>query len=334
LVLGAAILWLRLHQVHLPPEVPVSLAGREELIAIGAQAVAVWVLLAGAIGILAAWIVTGDPRRRGFDYYEAALALAVTVAMLLALRNEHWMILLPSGAALITVLGALLYWPSLEAVTTVVVPVAVGLALALSLHALSHGSGIATAAGAAVVFGSMLLLTPPLQRWRARQEINQGAAEGIEARCGDPPERGVQSLLEALKSGPQRQRSRALIWVERITAAAVALIALGAIAVASQIDRDEDFHQALVALTNGNCIEGTYVARGHDQVVIAQPRDTGAWERSRITTIPTKEVLEVQVYGKSGEGVSLRADEKCLRSPDDLVAPTPRPGPAGGIAVP
>jgi len=335
-VLGAAILWLRLHQAELPPEIPVSLAGREELIAIGAQAVAVWVLLAGAIGVLAAWIVTGDPRRRGFDYYEAGLALAVTVAMLLALRNQHWMIGLPIAAALITALGALVFWPSLEAVLTVVVPVAVGLGLAVSLHSLSRGSGIASAAGAAVVFGSMLLLTPPLQRWRARQESNQESIAWLEAKrsVGHASAEQVEPLTAALESSLKRDRSLALLWVERIAIGSVALIALGVIAVASQIDRDENFHKALVSLANGNCIEGTYIARGTEQVMIAQPEESGRDSGIRVTAIPAKEILEVQVYGEAGEGVALHSDEKCARSKDDLSAPPPQPARTGGLGAP
>ena len=333
LVLGAAILWLRLVQVELPPDITMALAAREELIAIGAQAVAVWLLLAGAVGVLAAWIVTGDPKRRGFDYYEAGLALAVTVSILLALRNQPWMMGLALGATAITLVGALLFWPSVEAVSTVVVPVAVGLGLAIALHQISHGNNIATAAGAAFVFGSMLLLTPPLQRWRALQEANQEAIGRLEAKRekNQVTQRQVGPLVAALESGKQ-QRSATLVWVERIAAISIALVVLGVIAVASQVDRNDDFHKALVSLANGNCIEGTYIARGSDQVMVGEPEDTGEDERTRVVAIPTKEIIEVQVYGAGSKGAALHPDEKCERSKDDLSRPAV-PASFGGTAA-
>ncbi len=202
LVLGAAILWLRLHQIDLPPEVSVSLVAREELIAIGAQAVAVWVLLAGVLGLLAAWIATGDPERRSFDYYEAGLAVAVTVSILLALRVEGWLLVLPLLAVTITIAGTWVFWPSLDAVATVIVPTGVGLALGFALHHLSRGSGLMTAAGAAFVFGALLLLTPPLQHWRALQETSREALVRIKEKDGadSPQARTVQTALESAQA--------------------------------------------------------------------------------------------------------------------------------------
>lgn len=124
LVLGAAILWLRLQQVDLPPEVPVSLAARPELIAIGAQAVAVWALLVAVLGGLAAWIVTGDPQRRRFERREAGLALGVTISALLALDSTAPLtVLLPVLVAVCTAVMAVYYWPSVDAVTAVVLPI-------------------------------------------------------------------------------------------------------------------------------------------------------------------------------------------------------------------
>jgi hypothetical protein len=127
-------------------------------------------------------------------------------------------------------------------------------------------------------------------------------------------------LVRALKQRlPETESPSGVRWVRRIAIAIVALLVLGIVAVASQIQRDEDFHRALVSLANGDCVKGTYVIRGNEQIVLAQPEKDGedgdkAVPPYRITTIPTKEVLEVQIYGKSIEGAPLRGDVACGES--------------------
>ena len=176
LVLGAVIMWFRLRHVELPADVPVSLASRQELIAIGADAVAVWVLLVGALGGLAAWIVSGDPDRRRFGYVEAGLAVAVTIATLIALgSSESWMFALPALAVLIAAAGALLFWPSVDSVVAVLMPTAVGIGLAVALSILHEPNTTATIVGATGIFGALVLLAPSLQHWRTRQEANRDA---------------------------------------------------------------------------------------------------------------------------------------------------------------
>jgi hypothetical protein len=326
LVLGAAILWLRLEKVDLPTEVPVSLASRQELIAIGAKAVAVWVLLVAVLGGLAAWIVSGDPQRRRFDRKEAGLALGVTISALLALDSAvPWAVLVPGLVASYTTVKAVQAWPSLDTVTAVVLPIGVGLALAFALSFLVQDDGVATLIGATFIFGVLVLVAPSLQRWRAQQEINQKALVQLEVQqhtSGDDLSEH-DPLATALKQqGRGPSRSGIVVWIQRVAVVSVALLVLGVIAVASQIERDEDFHRALVILTNGDCIKGTYIARGSEQIVLAQPNLKGDDKVPRITTIPAKEVLEAQVYGKSIEGAELARDAKCAHSPD-LVRPKP-----------
>ncbi len=324
LVLGAAILWLRLQQVDLPPEVPVSLAARQELIAIGAQAVAVWVLLVGVLGGLAVWIVSGDPQRRRFERKEAGLALGVTISTLLALDSAAPVtVVLPILVAVFTVVMAVWYWPSVEAVTAVVLPIGAGLGLAVALSALVHDNGMATAVGATFIFGVLVLVAPSLQRWRAQQDVNRNALVQLKVQQqtagGDLAEN--DPLAMALKQpGRTPKRSDAIVWIERVAVVLVALVILGAIAVASQVERDEDFHRALVSLANGDCVKGTYIARGSEQIVLAQPNLVSDEKRARITTIPAKEVLEVQLYGKPIEGADLARDDECAHSAD-LVRP-------------
>ncbi|HEX6753661.1 MAG TPA: hypothetical protein VF093_08780 [Solirubrobacterales bacterium] len=322
LVLGAAILWVRLQDVDLPPEVPVSLATREELIAMGAQAVAVWLLLLVALGSLAAWIVTGDPGRRRFGYAEAGLALSVTVATLLALEGDQPWTIAPAAIAVAYVAGgAWRYWPSLDAVTAVVLPVTAGAGLGAALALLNNRNGFATAAGASFIFGVLVLLTPQLQQWRARQEANRHALAQLKAEKAE----ALKPLADALEKGPGQHRPPAIVWIGRAAAASLALIALGIISVGSQLDHDENFHKALVSLTNGDCIEGTYVVRGADQIVIGHSNvlDHDS-EDARIATVPLAEVLEVQVYGASLDGVDLSRDKLCKEHEEEvLVRPIP-----------
>jgi hypothetical protein len=161
-------------------------------------------------------------------------------------------------------------------------------------------------------------VAPSLQRWRAQHEINQKALAQLETQ-----QHASGPLATALKQqGRGASRSKIVVWIQRVAVASVALLVLGAIAVASQIERDEDFHRAFVSLTNGDCIKGTYIARGSEQIVLAQPNLKGDDRTARITTIPTKEVLEVQVYGKPIEGADLAPDAGCANSPE-LVQPKP-----------
>ncbi len=324
LVLGATILWLRLSEVDLPTQVPVSIASQEELIALGAQAVAVWLVLVGALMGLGAWIATGDPGRRQFGYAEAGLALAVTLATLLPLETgDHWLLLLPLAAILWTSYRALRIWPSLEAVATVLLPIAVGVAMAFLLSTLGNDNHIATATGATSIFGALMLATPRLQKWRARQDANQMGVARIEAerQLGERRRSNSPRLIEALKDGGGPSRPPAVMWIGRIAASLLILVLIGAVAVASQIDRDKDFHKALVSLKNGDCIEGSYVTHGGDQIVIGQPGEDEGDEHGRISSIPAEEVLELQVYGKSETGPDLDRIEECTGMTGVMVRP-------------
>ncbi len=327
LVLGSAILWLRLHEAGLPPAVPVSLATQQELIVVGAQAVAVWALLVIALAGIGAWIVTGDPKGRPFGHVEAGLALTVTLSTLLALETgETGLIAIPAVAVGITALVALIVWPSWEATTALLLPTGIGVGLAVLLSAMGNANHAATAAGATFIFAALVLLAPWLQRWRARQDANQAGLEGLKAvkRTG---ETGIKDdegpLAAALEQGGGRPRSSAIVWVERAAIVVITLIVIGAIAVASQVSRSKNFNSALVSLTNGDCIEGTFVTRSSEQIVLAEPdpEDDGENENARLTAIPAKEVLEVQVYGGEEEGGPLVPDAECAGSEDVLVRP-------------
>lgn len=323
LVLGATILWFRLDQAGLPHEVPISIAQREELIAIGAQAVAIWLLLVVVLGGLAAWIVNGDPERRRFGLGEASLAITITVSAVLALDSSApGLVALPCFVVLVVAGGAWFMWPSTETVVAAILPAVVGLGLAFALAAV-HGNGFAQAAGATFIFGALLLVAPTLQRWRARQEANRAAIDqiGVRAQVLGAGAGEDDPVAEALARGGAAGRSGAVLWIRRIALGLVSLLILGVVTVASQVERDENFHEALVGLANGDCVVGTYIVRGSDQIVLARPSLAEGSEvnkerdpQPRITAIPTKEVLELQVYGKPEEGVELARDIGCLDS--------------------
>ncbi|HET9676719.1 MAG TPA: hypothetical protein VFP21_04335 [Solirubrobacterales bacterium] len=346
LVLGAAILWFRLDDAGLPHEVPISLAGRQELIAIGAQAVAVWLLLAVVLGGLAAWIVSGDPERRRFGHREAALAVAVTVSTVLGLGSAApGVAAVPSAVVVVFAILACKAWPSAEAVVAAVLPVAVGLGLAFALSTL-HGNGVAEAVGVTLIFGALFLLAPSLQRWRARQEANRIAIARIEARerrSGNPAHAGTPEehpLVKALNAHRRKDGPSAVLWIRAVGIGAVALLVLGAIAIASQVERDQNFHQALVSLANGDCVTGTYIVRGSEQIVLAQASLEGEEDERekgkktpRITTIPTNEVIEVQVFGRSEEGADLKLDVGCGEN-HPLVRPAKPQGSETSVVAP
>lgn len=322
LVIGSAVLWLRLDQADLPPEVPVALASREELIVLGAKAVAVWLALTASFAGLGAWIVTGDPERRRFGYGEAGLALTVTLSTLLAVGTDRTELLLfPAVAAGVAVVGALIAWPSLEAVGAALLPAIVGTVLALALAALD-GNDAATAVGATAIFVVLLLATPYLQSSRSRQGANQAALARLQ-REGRDKQPSFAALVAALAE-QSRPRPTALVWIERIAIVTITLLLIGAAAVASQLDHKENFNKALVSLTNGDCLVGTYVTRGKDLLVIAEPELPGP-DNPRVTALPMKEVLEVQIYGASTEGEILQLDDECKRNAEErMVEPAPK----------
>ncbi|HEY2714680.1 MAG TPA: hypothetical protein VGI73_00510 [Solirubrobacterales bacterium] len=325
LLLGAAIMWLRVHAAGLPPDVPVSLAAHEELIVIGAQAVGVWVALLLVFGGLGAWIVVGDPAERRFGYPEAALALAVALSVLFAFDLDlPWLLLLPGLAVAIVAVAMFVIWPSLEIVSAALVPIAFAVALGAALAYLSPGNEAASSAGAVLIFGALVLLAPALQRWRAHQEATLNAVARLKAQ----PREEDEALIAALEENPSQQRPKAVVWTERIALGALFFVVLGVIAVTSQVDKQSDFHKALVSLSNGDCLEGTYVARGGEQLVIAQPSasegdGTKEEERTRLAVVPVSEILEVQIYGEREEGQPLSDSAECKGVADVLVRPKP-----------
>jgi len=336
LVIGAAVLWFRLDDAGLPHEAPIALAGREELIAIGAQAVAVWLILVILLGGLAAWIVAGDPGRRRFGPLEAGLAMVVTVSAILALESSApGVVAVPATVVLFAFVFCLARGASLEATVATTLPAVAGLAVAVAFS-IPGQNGFVEAGGAAFIFGALMAAAPALQRWRARQEANGAAIALLESRGEGELGPTGRRLIDALRHpGGRGADLGAIVWIRRIAIGSLGLLALAVIAVASQVEADKDFHQAVVSLTDGDCVSGTYITRGSDQIVLAQPQRedeekeeieeedgdathgaSGTEAPRRIATFPTKDVVEVQIYGRrSSKDELIERHGDCARHP-------------------
>ncbi|MET0559720.1 MAG: carboxypeptidase-like regulatory domain-containing protein [Solirubrobacterales bacterium] len=319
LLIGATIVWLRLKEAHLPTEASLALAGREELIATGAQAVAIWLILAILFGCLAVWIAAGDPGRRRFGKAEALFAIAVTTSAAFAL-DSPWSPGLVALPALVAVGTALVCWsrrPPRQAALSALLPAAAGLTVAYAVWRLGK-NGFADAFGEALIFTALMLAAPWLQHTKARWEANQAAIAQLEplGKAVGPEGKTTLRLLEELRrpraagGGP-----RSIVWLRGIAIGAFALLVLGGIAVASQVDREENFNRGVLLLANGTCVSGTYIVRGDDQIVLAHAKKGEKQKqlspRHRIATFATKEVREVLIYGKSAAGYPLGVDKDC-----------------------
>jgi MFS family permease len=325
LVLGAAILWLRLSQAGLPTTTTVSLADHSELIVIGAQAVAVWVAFLAVLGVLSAWIVTGDPNARRFGYPEAGLSLSITLATLFALDSTApGLLALPVIAALIAGGSAITAWPSREGVASVWLPVVVAGVLGGALSLLGGGNEVASSTGAVIIFALLVAITPALQGWRAGQGANRAALANVGTRAEQEKELGP--VVIALEQNSSEHRPASVVWIGRAAITLSVLAILGVVAVTSQVDKHKDFHKVLIGLTNGDCVEGTFLARNSEQLIVGQPKlGAGEAPHVRVSVIPVKEVLEVQVFAKAEEGTALSSESKCGGNTEVLVRP---PAPA------
>jgi hypothetical protein len=208
----------------------------------------------------------------------------------------------------------------------------------------------------------VLLLLPALKATRielnateaavAQLETNRtaalaagGTAAAAAARETSTPNR----LLRAL-----RERARALrtaFWFRSVGVAAFGLLLLGGIAVASQFDKQSLFRAALVSLSTGRCVRGTYLVRSGDRVVLGDQELYKAlapgsehYERkkrtqgrlgppqNKVVVIPSDEVLELQVINPTAVGVRLKPIScragKAVIAPDGSV-PEKFRGPTG-----
>jgi hypothetical protein len=140
----------------------------------------------------------------------------------------------------------------------------------------------------------------------------------------------LAALLRRAGDRPSAGRRPLRAWLRMIAFGVVGMLILGWVAVASQLDKEHNFHRVLVSLTTGRCLEATYLARNSDQLVLADRQPNS--DNSRVVVVPAKEVLEVQIQNPRGPGGELNMRHRC--APDAVVAPdgsAPEPfrGPAG-----
>lgn len=312
LVVGAAVLWLRLDHVHLPTSPVIASAAHEELVAIGAQAVAVWIAFAAVLGLLAAWIASGDPKRRPFGYREASLALTLTLATLFAEDSPApELAAIPALAALLAIAGVAWRRRTVETVATVAIPTLLALGLGFALANVGLINDVAASIGAILIFGLLVFLTPRLQGGVVGSQANRGALEQLKIRGAgeEEPDRDLKPVAAALAGAETGLPS--LSRLTQVGAVLLALLVLGVIAVTSQVNQEKDFHRVLLSLSNGDCVKGTFIARGSEEIVIGQPGKSEEDPEGRISLIPASEVLEMQVYGTPGEGPKLSPPFAC-----------------------
>jgi len=319
LVLGAAVLWLQLRQEGLPRVVPVSIAAHGELMVIGAQALAMWVVLLAVLGGLAAWIASGDPDRRHFGYLDALFALAISLATVFALDSSSgwkWLAVMPLGDAFFLGAVAIVCWPSRDTVAAALIPAGFAVGLGAALAFLGDGNELAGSAGAVVIFGTLVVLAPTLQRWRTGNKNTRTAVSKL-TKAEEGKEDGKQAkspLRQALETPTPDDTPTAIVWMRRIVLGAAVLVVLGVIAVTSQVERHGDFHKAVVELKGGKCATGDYVTTSDDKLVLAQPRykkvdgekEEEEDEKTRLSLIPTSEIVEVQLFPSTPEKLELK----------------------------
>jgi hypothetical protein len=290
---------------------------------IGAQALAMWVVLLAVLSGLAGWIASGDPDRRHFGYMDALYALAISLATLFALDSSSdwkwWLATMPFLDAAALVIVAIRFWPSRDTVAAALIPVGFAVALGAALAFLGNGNEVASSAGAVVIFGTLVVLAPTLQRWRTGNKNTQTTISQI-----DQEKRA--RLLQALESDTSDVTPPAIVWIRRVALGLAVLLVLGAIAVTSQVQKHDDFHKAVVELKSGKCATGDYVTTSDDKLVLAQPlygevKDEKAEEEdenTRLTFIPTDEIIEVQLFPSTPRGLKLEG----VDCPKVLVEPT------------
>jgi heme exporter protein D len=325
ILLGAAVLWVRLHEGYFPKEVPISFASREELLVMGAQALAVWFVLALALTVLAWRLVASETVQTRDVVADVALGFAVTVVTLAVVEvAETWTIWVGigfAGAALLIVgFAAVRIRPPVAAWVAAVVPAIVGIAMPLCVRPLDALKTTPTVLTAWATFAVVLIWFPTMRAQRERIAANGGAISSLELEYPDlrPNAQGalpptVARLAVAIRS--QLRKARVRLWLRAIIVSVAGLIVLGCIAVASQFDRLNMFQGAFVSLKDGRCIEGTYLSRNKEQVVLGDqqrlellPGDQSRAEedtlaRNRVIVIPASNIGDLQIKNPVGVGL-------------------------------
>lgn len=346
IVLGAIVLWIRLKEAHFPKEVPVSFASREELLVIGAQALAVWVALAAALLLLGSLLVRASLIDRRLAIADLAFGLACSIVVLAAMDETKWEVILVGGALLASSAVAVVGWavllrPPFSVWVAALGPAAVGVALPFVVTTLGDESnGTGTVATTWVAFFLVLLLLPALAALRSQIGADSAAIDRLDMERDDltpsdsAPAAGsarlhdVNRLLASLRDSRRAARTR--LWLRATAAGLTGLVLLGGIAVASQFDKKRLFRTGLVSLNTGRCVKATYLSRNKDYIVLGDQRrfKKGPHDalveldhpgQNKVVAIPADEVLELQVRNPTRRGIRMttaRCGGEALVAPD------------------
>jgi hypothetical protein len=336
-ILGGAVLWARLRHAGLPTEVPVSLAFRPELAVMGAQTLAIWVVLAAVLSLL----LFTAMRTRGDE-----IKLTVTCTIFGgALGVTAWAAAASGSAfpAVPTLLAGLLLVAAAGASD---VPASLRLAASLP-------SGAGTIAGigtcllvqrhdgfeAVLAWGTFVALLVPALILRprfTRRRVGLAALAELEHRrdrqaelARDYPETGSARRVRLAESGraddlasrlrdklgaPRDPWRRSVWhWWQWAAIAVFGLLSLGGVAIAHEVKGSEDFRTVLVSLVSGRCVEGIYIAHDDKQFIIGEivgRRHDAAFE-SRVVVIPAKSVREFQIPSSKLNAAQLRPSARC-----------------------
>lgn len=335
LVLGATVLWLRLRDARLPTEIPLSIASRQELIVMGAQALALWLLLGAIVLVLAVWRIRADGRQQQVGMLAFGLGFLLALAAHLAVTTHvgwlPWALAAP--ALLLVAGGAVLYRPPVQLMGALLLGLA-GATLVWSVFNLADEHHWRTLAGASGLIVLVFFGVPALHARRLRREANEAALAQLEderrrlletpgAVPGDPAT--IDALIAQLRlqvgaGAATRGRSvrSSLRW---IALALLLLFLLGGLTLAAQLDRRHDFRGIVLTLKNGRCLRGTYLSRDGERIVLAGTRPR------RAVVIPASAVRTSQL---SGARTSVRDVAVVACAPRDEVLSAP----GGGRATP
>jgi len=353
LVLGAIVLWIRLREGEFPKEVPLSFASREELLVLGAQALAVWLVLAVALVALAARLMTAQGLSRRDMVADVVLGVSVTAATQATIDGAELWITVPIvillGLSIVMVgEGALVIRPPLATWIAPLLAAAIGVLLPLAVDRLGDEQGPGTRLAAWAAFLAVILCLPSLRAQRLRIAANAAAVNRLEMERADlvptgntPPVPGaapapprlqeVNRLLATLREHLAAARRR--FWLRGTGVGIAALFLLGGIAIASQFEKQHLFRAAVVSLNTGRCVSATYLSRNNDNIVLGDQRRYKPDKQgkllikrdkkdrppeNKVVVVPTSEVLEVQVKDPTAAGVPMTT---AVCSNEALIAP-------------
>jgi hypothetical protein len=330
IALGAIVTWIRLGAAGFAKAVPLSFASREELLVVGAQALTVWLILAGALIALAARLMTNQDVGRPYLIVVSVLGVSATVATQAAVAGPDRAIAIPVLVVLSGVIVALAATSAAVrlAPATWVTPllaVVLGIALPVAVHEFAEQDGVGTSLAAWVAFGLVLWWLPPLRRLSLEITANETAIGHLEADDpaldpGAPPtaERNRRRLLVVLRQ--QLAAAKRRFWARALCVGVGALIALGLIAIGSQFEKQKLFRTAFVTLDTGRCVTGTYLSRNKEQLVIGDQQGytlkRGKVVRlshappNKVVVFPAAHVVKLEVRDPSERGVKM-INEPC-----------------------